>query len=383
MLPTISTTLVNDVSLEDLPHSKAVELLEALVPNTDWLPLSYAQARKELLQLLPQSFPDVTEIDYMFSYSVPLPPPTPQFDAALGSMLGAAVGDASGATLEFCPHKINSIDVRNAMRMPGGGVLKIEKGGITDDTELQISLANALVGRSPRDGMPLHTIMENYREWIRSGPLDAGTACTRAFTAENHEGLNLESKANGALMRSMPIGVFARNLKPEAIADYARKDCCLSHPNIATQDANAAYCVAAAHLIQNPGDAEGAIKAARSVIHDQEVLNWVDEALNGADVKCEKQIGFVRWGFTLALQHLHLRTSFEKAIEDTLLRGGDTDTNAAIVGGLVGALHGAKAIPEFMKEPVLRARGERGKYWAARIPKLARQIFDASELVMN
>ena len=33
--------------------------------------------------------------------------------------------------------------------------------------------------------------------------------------------------------------------------------------------------------------------------------------------------------------------------------GGDTDTNAAIVGGMVGALQGADGIPDSMKTPVL------------------------------
>ena len=44
---------------------------------------------------------------------------------------------------------------------------------------------------------------------------------------------------------------------------------------------------------------------------------------------------------------------YEDAIEQTLLRGGDTDTNAAIVGGLLGAFWGAKAIPTSMSGPVL------------------------------
>ena len=35
------------------------------------------------------------------------------------------------------------------------------------------------------------------------------------------------------------------------------------------------------------------------------------------------------------------------------MKGGDTDTNAAIVGALIGALHGAKNIPIYMKSPVL------------------------------
>lgn len=52
-------------------------------------------------------------------------------------------------------------------------------------------------------------------------------------------------------------------------------------------------------------------------------------------------------------RHLRLQSSYEEAISDILLKGGDTDTNAAIVGGLIGALHGASAIPEYMKAPVL------------------------------
>ena len=52
-------------------------------------------------------------------------------------------------------------------------------------------------------------------------------------------------------------------------------------------------------------------------------------------------------------RHLRLQSSYEEAISDILHKRGDTDTNAAIVGGLIGALHGASAIPEYMKAPVL------------------------------
>ena len=54
-----------------------------------------------------------------------------------------------------------------------------------------------------------------------------------------------------------------------------------------------------------------------------------------------------------ACRHLRLQSSFEDAISNVLSKGGDTDTNAAIVGGLIGALHGAHAIPEEMTAPVL------------------------------
>ncbi|NER95278.1 MAG: ADP-ribosylglycohydrolase family protein, partial [Symploca sp. SIO1B1] len=49
------------------------------------------------------------------------------------------------------------------------------------------------------------------------------------------------------------------------------------------------------------------------------------------------------------------------AIRETLTGGGDTDTNACIVGGLIGAAGGATAIPEAMQQSVLHCDTQRGK----------------------
>ena len=75
-------------------------------------------------------------------------------------------------------------------------------------------------------------------------------------------------------------------------------------------------------------------------------------------------------------------------LPQTIQRGGDTDTNAAIVGALVGALWGAAAIPAYMQRPVLEYEGLPGQggatpvprpaeLRAGRIPDLARQLFAA------
>ena len=49
------------------------------------------------------------------------------------------------------------------------------------------------------------------------------------------------------------------------------------------------------------------------------------------------------------------RASAEAALVDVVNRGGDTDTNAAITGALLGAYHGAEAIPEHWAKAVLDA----------------------------
>jgi hypothetical protein len=66
-----------------------------------------------------------------------------------------------------------------------------------------------------------------------------------------------------------------------------------------------------------------------------------------------KNGGHVKHAFRAAFYHLRRRSTLEEAVRDVLRRGGDTDTNACIVGGLLGALHGYCLIPEHLKKRVL------------------------------
>ena len=286
-----------------------------------------------------------------------------------GAIVGALVGDAAGATLEFLGKLPSKIQVLNAMKMPGGGAINVAPGQFTDDGELTVALANVLKTALPTDPYPLDKVALAYSDWYKSNPFDIGQTCGRAFGSivlAEREGLlagspaelmmkkakeyNMFSEANGALMRSTPIAVYYSDQNPLKIAEYARQDAMLSHPNEVCQDCNAIYTVAIAHLIQYPGDADGAIKIAESIPVCDKVKSWLKESCES--VVCDRNIGHVKHAFTLAFAHLRQKTSYEMAIYDTLLKGGDTDTNAAIVGGLIGTLHGYESIPEYMRIPV-------------------------------
>jgi hypothetical protein len=52
--------------------------------------------------------------------------------------------------------------------------------------------------------------------------------------------------------------------------------------------------------------------------------------------------------------------SLEEALVDTVMRGGDTDTNAAICGALLGALYGLDAIPSRWSQKILNCRPQAG-----------------------
>ena len=322
---------------------------------------------------------------------------------ALGCFLGVAIGDASGVVLEF-DWDITPEKVESAMDMPGGGTFSVGNGQISDDSELSICLARGLLSKGSCKTYEdrLNEIAKTYVAWIRTPPFDVGGTCSRAFAInpETPEGsfarhmihnsgrCNVISKANGSLMRIAPIAIFGHKLKINELATIARVDAKLSHPNQTTQDCNAAYCIAIAHLINHHRDALGALKVVSDWVMDegcQEVRDWLlESAKDCSDLNCcERNIGFVRWAFTLAFYHLRQKTPFKEAIRETLMRFGDCDTNAAIVGGMMGAYWGTEDMPKDMIEKVLwydfdTHEGRKRPTWlsAKNIPDLTRKLLE-------
>ena len=171
------------------------------------------------------------------------------------------------------------------------------------------------------------------------------------------------SKANGSLMRASPLGIWGWRLAPDALACLAQREAALSHPNPCCTHAAACYVAAISHLLGSPGDRSGACDQVwqwADVHATGEVTGWLHDAAANVDVPYEPQIGFVKIAFTHAFRHLLLGTSYVDAIRETLLGGGDTDTNACIVGGLLGAACGVESIPEEMRSAVLNCNTEVG-----------------------
>lgn len=295
-------------------------------------------------------------------------------DAALGCLLGACIGDAAGAVLEFMEPPPTQADVAWAMTMPGGGVWDVAPGQITDDCELMLCLAQALAESSTFD---LERIARNYAAWIASPPFDIGATTSRSLGAARDGQTSyaatmnqaaarycMDSKSNGSLMRAAPLGVWGHRLSPAALADCARQDSCLSHPNPSCWQAVACYSLTIAHLMNHLGDRQGAFAAAQGwaqVNANDEVRSWLADAEQNHAIPYTPQIGFVRIGFTHAFRHLLLGTDFVAALAETLAGGGDTDTNACIVGGLLGAADGAEAMPSPLRQNVLTCDTTKGR----------------------
>ena len=290
----------------------------------------------------------------------------------LGALVGALCGDAAGAPLEFYRGKFTQNVVMKAMSMPGGGSLNVAPGQITDDGELTLALYSVLKDCKHDQPYPIDDVARAYKEWHLSEPFDMGMTCSKAFgsiTLKEKDGLvissygqymiskaseyNMTSQANGALMRATPIAVFYSKEGYTKVAECARLDAKLSHPNQICQDANVMYCEAISWLLNNSGDAEGALEFVEQLSVCPEVKKWFEDSKEEVG-NCTKNIGHVKHAFTLAFHFLRRKETYETSIYETLLKGGDTDTNACIVGGMMGALHGYDGIPDYMKVPVLK-----------------------------
>lgn len=287
---------------------------------------------------------------------------------AQGAWLGQLAGDALGSLVEFrSPPDIAAEYPDGPRLLRDGGTFNTLAGQPTDDSEMALLLARTLArsGRYDAD-----EAAAAYVRWLDSGPFDLGGTIGQALrggrgrptAAALRASANPDSQANGALMRISPLGVFGWSAPPEQLAEWARADASLTHPHAACGDTNAVYCVALAAAVRDAqrGPALHAFALKFAQLHAQGAVTWLDEAPAGPPDALTSHMGWVRWAFTLAFHHVFHDTPFEAALVDTVRRGGDTDTNAAIVGALLGAIHGREAIPFQWRDRVLTCRPVRG-----------------------
>lgn len=296
-----------------------------------------------------------------------------------GALFGLAVGDALGATLEFAfagtvpPHEVSK-----AMTMPGGGCHGVAPGQVTDDTELALALASALAGSVASDGFPRDRVEAAYRAWFASDPFDVGATCGAAF-GSRYSGASASSQSNGSLMRIAPLAVWAASETDGAIARLAIADASLSHASGVVHASTAAYAIALAALVRGE-TAEEAVGRATSWLESRHretpaaaeaaavVLAWATEPMTEedvADVHDPARQGWAKHAFSLAFHHLRTGTTFGDAMRHVLGAGGDTDTNAGIVGALIGARVGL---------------GDVGLGWVARVEDCVHELHERPEI---
>jgi ADP-ribosylglycohydrolase/fructose-1,6-bisphosphatase/inositol monophosphatase family enzyme len=325
---------------------------------------------------------------------------------AQGCLLGQLAGDSLGGLVEFQSEWL----IRQ--RYPGGcrdlidgGTWHLLAGQPTDDSELALMLARTLVQRGAYDPT---AALEAYVHWFKDPEtFDVGGTIGTALSAAAHaedpaERLRLavaaasrQSQANGALMRISPLGIFGAG-RPEQDAALAREDCRLTHPHPVCQDACAIFVSGLARAIHGGGGPEACYAAARAEAVRPEVQPALARAVLAArhtpPADYTTQMGWVLIALHNAFYQLLHAPSLEEGLVDTVMRGGDTDTNGAIAGALLGAVHGRQGIPARWLRALLSCRPLPGSgthhpraaaFWPVDALELAEALLVAGQLALN
>lgn len=271
-------------------------------------------------------------------------------DALSGATLGTAIGDALGLPAEgLSPQAI----ARRFGALERFALLG-RTGFVSDDTEQSLLVLQALLSRGDAK-----TTAARFRRslvgWFWRLPFGIGLAtlraCLRATFGISRSGV--ASAGNGAAMRSPVLGVCLRDAADAQVAEFARAVAEVTHTDARAVEGAVFSALFAAHLTRGEDASAAAAIAMASVTHP-ELRRALETAviLAAADTPerdCAQRLGTsgfvvhsVPWALCCALRHVDAPMD---AVRMAIRHGGDTDTNAAMVGAWLGARHGPEAFP--------------------------------------
>jgi ADP-ribosyl-[dinitrogen reductase] hydrolase len=279
----------------------------------------------------------------------------PRSHRVAGALIGSVVGDALGAPFEFGPPGEFTTrfpaEARGVVtEMCGGGPQGRQPGEFTDDTQMALLLAGSLVQRGELDEAD---VFERFRTWALADPPDIGGQ-TRAVlrsgrpwnaAAAEHAARSGHAAGNGSLMRTTPAAIrFAREGR-DATMDAARRISALTHGDPAAGEG----CALFAELVRvalDGGDPLAAVPDALAAVADEHrdrwaaVLHadWTPEQATESNRAVWPTLGQAVWA-------LRRGRDFADVLRLVIDLGGDTDTVAAVAGGLAGAVYGIAGIP--------------------------------------
>jgi ADP-ribosylglycohydrolase len=278
-------------------------------------------------------------------------------------------GDSLGSLVEFqSPQSIKAAYPDGVRDLADGGCWNLTAGQPTDDSELALMLARSLVCEG---GFELSKVAAAYVAWFESRPFDIGGTTRQALAAGAaavgadparacSQAANRNSQSNGALMRVSPLGIYGWSMPPEELDRLARIDAALTHPHPVCQDCSALLSVTVGHAIREGSDAEAtfafALKWAQAHAKEASVRDGLLARRRQAPADFLSQQGWVLIALQNAFYQLLHAPSLEEGLNDTVGRGGDTDTNGCIAGALLGAVYGRDSVPFRWRERILSCR---------------------------
>lgn len=271
-------------------------------------------------------------------------------DRFRGALVGLAVGDAVGTSVEF----LQRGEFTPVTDMVGGGAFNLQPGEWTDDTSLALCLAQSLIDC---DGMNATDQLTKYVDWYKNGYMasngycfDIGGTTRKAL----HDFIEIGTEVawyddnntlgNGSIMRLAPVPMFF----------YDDRGTAIRNSGLSSRTTHSApECIEACKLLGAMiFDALDGLSM-HSILFEQSSQFSCASIQDIADVsyqtKRESEIrgtGYVVQSLEAALWCFYNTDNFKDAILKATNLGDDADTTAAICGQLAGAYYGESGIPK-------------------------------------
>jgi ADP-ribosyl-[dinitrogen reductase] hydrolase len=281
-------------------------------------------------------------------------------DRLEGGLLGLLIGDALGVPYEF--HGPEQLPPRRQIEMqPPGGFRRahagIAPGTWSDDGAQALCLLASLLDCQRLD---LHDFGDRLVRWLRDGYLavdgrvfdvgiqtHAALAILSAGADPEHSGPSSEREnGNGSLMRVLPLALWHRG-DDQALIEDAMRSSLPTHGHLRSQLCCAVYCVWARRMIAGV-ELNAAWEQAVALIEDvARQREGGEQELRTMELRREpggRGSGYVvdcLHSARLAVQE----HSFEAVLQAAIALGNDTDTTAAVAGGIAGIRFGTSGIP--------------------------------------
>lgn len=305
----------------------------------------------------------------------------------LGCLLGTAVGDAVGLKRE-------GLSRQRALRLYGGPPLDpaliLGLGFCSDDTEHTLMVGRALALSGGDTSRFERLFASDLKRWLLTGPAGIGfgtlRSCLKLLLGFKPHNSGVFSAGNGPAMRSALIGVCAES--NDALNELVRASTRVTHTDPKAED-GALVVAQAARLAQAEPHTppHTFIAAAATTVSGNELRTALLSVVEGlaSGISCQDFAKSQGWGRGISgyvnqtvpaalYCWAHSPHDFRECVENAALLGGDTDTVAAITGGICGANLGSDVIPAAWIERL--AEWPRTTDW---IRRLAQELTAAME----
>lgn len=273
-----------------------------------------------------------------------------------GALIGLAVGDALGTTLEFarrdsCPLLTDMI---------GGGPFGLRPGKWTDDTSMALALADSLLSCN---GIDEADLMKRFVAWRDEGSyssnghcFDIGMTVSAALARWEQSGdpiagsTDPATAGNGSLMRLAPVALRYHDDIP-ALDDAAARQSRTTHAAPEAVEACVIYARMIASAISGSTLDEVLDISVEGLTAN--ITDIVGGSWRGKPREDIRASGYVAHSLEAALWCIGRTGSFAEAVLTAANLGEDADTTAAITGQLAGALYGEGGIPKAWRHRIV------------------------------